>query len=215
MVIDLTRRYLFVHVLKCAGESITQLLLDPRNGGRQFLNKHSAYKTARSALGSAAEDLLAFAVVRNPFAQVLSFYEHLRKPLFLSREAIEAQYPGSNGFLAPYWASELAMRLDFPAYAQSVYGRTPPPKGTLSDCCHWLESGTSHAGVRRVLRFERLQVEFAALADELSLSDSLPHLNACHGQADPSKYRDRYDDVSRRVVGVHFARTLREFGYEF
>ncbi len=117
---DLTRRCLFIHVPKCAGESITQLLLDPRNGGR----------------------------------------------------------------LAPYWASDLAMQLDFPAHVRQVYGRTPPPKGTLSDCCHCLQSGTSHAGVRRVLRFERLQAEFAALA-------------------------------SRRVVGVHFARTLREFGYEF
>lgn len=66
-----------------------------------------------------------------------------------------------------------------------------------------------------MLRFERLQEEFAALADELSLSGPLPHLNACHGQADPSRYRDRYDDVSRRVVEVHFAQTLREFGYEF
>ena len=98
---------------KCVGESITQLILDPRNGGRPFLNKHSAYEAARSVLGSTADDLLAFSVVRSPFAQVLSFYEHLRKPLFVSREAPLAQYPGSNGRIAPYWASDLGCSSTF------------------------------------------------------------------------------------------------------
>jgi hypothetical protein len=94
MVIGTDRKFLFIHVPKCAGESITEVLLRPENGGRMFLGKHFTYLQAADALGESIHDLYSFAVVRNPYEQVLSFYEHLRKPLFVPAEELELQYPG-------------------------------------------------------------------------------------------------------------------------
>jgi hypothetical protein len=215
MVIGHHRAFLFVHVPKCAGESISELLLAPANGGSQFLGKHATYAAARGALGDSIDRLESFAVVRNPYEQVLSFYEHLRKPLFVPPQDLERQYPGNGGRLHPHRACELAMRMDFPAYVREAYGGEVPVPRLFRDCCAWLTGPDPGIAVRRILRFERLGEEFGLLARELGLSGSLPHLNPCHGAADPRRYRDRYDDASRLIVERHFARTIHEFGYRF
>ncbi|MBU3682908.1 MAG: hypothetical protein FGM39_02615 [Phycisphaerales bacterium] len=222
MVIGERLGFLFIHVPKCAGESIRELLLAPANGGRDFLGKHSTYEAALLRLGGSLASLESFAVVRNPFEQVLSFYEHLRKPLFVPHEALERQYPGSAGLLHPEWACELAMREDFPAFVRQAYGMSlpasaPPGAGRnlLRDSCAWMTGPDACISVRRVLRFERLAEGFDRLSGDLGLSGTLPHLNAAHNAADTRSYRARYDEPAREVVERHFARTLREFGYRF
>jgi hypothetical protein len=91
MVIGFRRRFLFVHVPRCAGESITERLLDPANGGGQFLRKHSRYAEAEQVMADEIHRFIAFAVVRNPYDQAVSFYEHLRKPLYMDAAAAEAR----------------------------------------------------------------------------------------------------------------------------
>ena len=93
MILGTRKRFLFVHIPKCAGESITALLLNPLNGGTEWLRKHSTYRDAAQTLGHELKTFTVFTVVRNPFAQVFSFYEHLRKPLWMTAEQIEAHYP--------------------------------------------------------------------------------------------------------------------------
>lgn len=128
MVISHQRKLLFIHIPKCAGESITEWLLAPQNGCSLYLQKHDRYADAEQVMGGELNGYLTFSVVRNPFEQVLSFYEHLRKPLHVSREDLERQYPGSDGRLAPQWASRLAMEMDFPDYVRTVYAASSRQK---------------------------------------------------------------------------------------
>lgn len=93
-----------------------ELLLDHANGGAPFLRKHSGYSEAERVMGGEIQRFTVFAVVRNPFDQVLSFYEHLRKPPRMAPEEIERQYPGTGGRLLPVWTSESGMRLEFPGF---------------------------------------------------------------------------------------------------
>lgn len=215
MVIGFRKNFLFIHIPKCAGESIRELLLAPANGGGQFLQKHRGYAEAERVLGDEIRRFTVFAVVRNPYDQVLSFYEHLRKPLVMDAAAIERQYPGSNGRLLPRWASELAMRVDFAEYVRQVYGREGGPTGWMQDCCTWLTDQDGRLAVQRVLRYERLQEEFAALAAEIGLEGELPWRNASRPVPLRDHYRNRYDGPTRCIIETCFRPTCAAFGYEF
>lgn len=220
MIIGFRKRFLFVHIPKCAGDSIRELLLSPGNGGAEFLRKHKTFLDAERVMGSEIRAFTVFAVVRNPFAQVVSFYEHLRKPLRIPREEIGKQYPGTGGQLLPHWASELAMRLDFPSYVKAIYAAPAalperPQETWFRDLLSWMVSVEGDIGVNRVLRFERLGEELAALAGELRIEGELPWRNASHEPRGQRDYRDRYDATSRRIIETRFAPTLERFGYSF
>lgn len=215
MIISFSKRFLFVHVPKTAGESLRELLLNPTNGGAQFMRKHASYAEARGILGAEMGRFTTFAVVRNPFDQVVSFYEHLRKPLHMTVEEIEQQWPGSNGKVVPHWASELAMRLPFPDYIQRVYAEPEGPSHLLRDQCAWLVDPAGQDASMRLLRFENLAGEFSALAAELTLEGSLPWRNESRARQDRGRHREWYDEASRAVIARHFSRTLERFGYEF
>jgi hypothetical protein len=107
------------------------------------------------------------------------------------------------------------MTLDFPEYVLRAYSPAREGHGMLRDCCAWLVGSHGQIAVQRVLRFEHLDEELASLSQHLGLSCDFPHCNRCHAQADPKRYRDRYDAASRRAVESWFRRTFAEFGYAF
>lgn len=218
MIIGFRKKFLFVHIPKCAGDSVRELLLDPTNGGGPFLRKHSGYSEAERVMGGEIQRFTVFAVVRNPFDQVLSFYEHLRKPLRMTPEEIERQYPGTGGRLLPIWASELAMRLEFPDFVREVYAADSGEGRQASwfgDLLSWLRSADGNLAPVRILRFEALQNDILNLAGELGLAGELPWRNASRAQQEAVRYSERYDSASRRIIETRFAPTLERFGYSF
>jgi hypothetical protein len=70
--------------------------------------------------------------------------------------------------------------------------------------------------VDRVLRYESLADELAAVWKELDLpgSPDLPHAKSGSRPRGPS-YRSYYDDGSRRRVAELFAPSIEDLGYEF
>ena len=70
--------------------------------------------------------------------------------------------------------------------------------------------------VDRVLRYESLDAELAAVWSELSLPGhpDLPHAKA-GTRPRAASYRDYYDDASRDRVAELFAAPIAELGYEF
>jgi hypothetical protein len=216
MILGFRKRFLFVHIPKCAGESITALLLNPANGGAQFLRKHSTYRDAAQALGEELGALTVFAVVRNPFAQAFSFYHHLRKPLRMTAAEIEAYYPGSKGRIAPHWASQIAMRAPFAQFVEEAYGTPSGPAGWLQDLCSWLSDDMGRLAVSHILRHENLSQTFPALAGRLGLAGELPWQNASLTvSSEASNYRPHYDSVSRQIIEARFKQTLETFSYTF
>lgn len=220
MIIGFRKSFLFVHIPKCAGESIRELLIRPANAGALLLSKHARYVDAERLLGPDISRFTVFAVVRNPYEQVVSFYDHLRKPLSMSKAELEAQYPGSGGRLSPEWASELAMSCGFPEFVRRAYDdgaieRKLPHIHWMADLCSWLTDSNGSIAAGRVLRHERLASDFAALAAELGLEGRLPWRNASGPKWFRPHYRRRYDEPTRRIIERRFSRTLEHFGYEF
>lgn len=218
MVLGFRKKFLFIHIPKCAGDSMRELLLSPENNGVRFLGKHAGYRAAEKAMEGEIERFTVFAVVRNPFDQAVSFYKHLRKPLHMSAAEIDQRYPGWDGKLLPLWASELAMRVEFPEFVRQVYSVADDSRDQahwFRDSLNWLVSSKGNVAVNRVLRFENLRADFSKLADELGLVGALPFLGASFPTRSEGDYREHYDDEARRIIEERFGPTLQEFGYRF
>jgi hypothetical protein len=218
MVLGFGKKFLFIHIPKCAGDSMRELLLSPENGGERFLGKHAGYSAAQKALEEEIERFTVFAVVRNPFDQAVSFYKHLRKPLHMTAAEIDQRYPGWDGKLLPVWASELAMTVSFPEFVRQVYtvaDDTRDQAHWFRDASDWLVSSNGVIAVDRILRFENLQEDFSKLAVELGLVGELPMLGASLPPRREWDYQELYDDEARRIIGERFRPTLETFGYRF
>jgi hypothetical protein len=215
MIISFKKNFLFIHIPKCAGESITELLLDTNNYGGQFLKKHSTYSQAERLLGKELKRFNCFAVVRNPYEQVFSFYEHLRKPLGINSALLEQQYPGSGGKLQPEFASRIAMECDFNLYVKTVYSKQSKVHVWMCDLCDWLTDIEGKIAITHILQYERLNQDFQLLSRYLNLVGTLQWRNCSRDISTISKYRLAYDAESRSIVQRHFCRTIDTFGYEF
>lgn len=117
-------------------------------------------------------------MIRKPFDQVVSFYENLCKPLYMSADAIEQQWPGSPCRFIPHWARQLVIQADFQEYIRRVYEGQEGPVHLMRELCAWLDDASGNLGRIIVLRFENLEHDFSVLSQELDLKGSLPWRNA-------------------------------------
>jgi hypothetical protein len=79
VLISTEPRLLFVHVQKTGGTTIRQLLERHLPGVRPFLGTHDHARWARSALGNAYASYFSFALVRNPWERLVSWYSMIRQ----------------------------------------------------------------------------------------------------------------------------------------
>lgn len=205
-------RCIFVHIPKNAGTSVQRALvsLDSTAVTRLELPKgeriHLGAAQIRDAIGAAAfDECFRFAVVRNPWDRLVSWYSHaVQFPGNQFHRAVQESCPTFRDFV---------LREDFKGA-----GRTRKPQ-TQMIC-----DASGARLVDFVARFETLTDDFAHVVDELRARAAargrplavlegfgLPAVNRSrHGT-----YRDHYDTETRDVVARRFASDLEAFGYEF
>ncbi len=209
MIINFKNSYLFIHIPRCAGERITELLTSDLNRGVKFLGKHDYLKEALYAMEEKINHFTTFSVVRNPFHQVVSFYEHLRKPLYMSVAELRNQYPGYKGFLVPKATCKLAMKLDFKTWVKEVYVKRKAYQKCHGNQLNWLVDDDNILRVDKILRFEFLHEDFLKLQKELGIQGKLPIKN----KSRQVNYADYYDVETRDIIYEEFGKTIELFGY--
>lgn len=165
-----------------------------RNGPlRPRYKNHMRAREVRRRLGHALwSDYFSFAVERNPWDKVVSaYFWHFR----------DRQSPGRLAPDAP----------DFAAYVRSGVS------AHFSDFKVYGDRG--RVIVNRVLRYENLQAELAAVASEIGLTEipdiSRSTVNAKSGLRPSGDYRSYYTDELREIVARRFAREIDLLGYVF
>lgn len=208
MLINHKKKYIYIHIPKTAGESIASILVD--DGARRLGDKHNTINQVEKFVKS-AKDYYIFSVVRNPFEQAVSFYEHLRKPLYKSYDELKSQYPEYDGLLYPKKECQSAMKLSFPDWCKAVYAET--------NTCHWfhdyncfLDFKTSSISQVNVFKFEEIFKLEKVLEVNFGIHEKLPRLNESKKSKNIKHY---YDSKTLDIVTNNFSDSLQKFEYEF
>lgn len=206
MLVSESRRFLFVHVQKTAGTSLTRLLepwaLQPnagrwnrvlsdlglrRNWREAFYRKHAPLCLAEARLPAEHFDaFLKIAFVRNPWDRMVSWYHYV-----LATPSHHLHRRTQNA--------------DFDAFLHRI---TASPK--RSQWC-MLVDAQGRLRIDFIGRFERLHDDVRELARKLDL----PQLELAPAAAPPRDYRSFYSDASADRVAKAFAREIEHFDYRF
>ena len=209
MLLSLEKNFIFIHIPKTAGTSITRALrpwcLKPKpTPWRRLLSRlpvpeapekanfkqHDRAAWLRRKLPPQFYDgAYKFAVVRNPFALVVSNYQHLQRKTSRRRR-------------------RQAQRWDFKAFLRYLERKN---RLARVDQTSWISDRDGKLIVDEVLRFETLAEQFTVLAGRLGLPGELPRSNV----GAPVDYRAVYDDEAKAIVRRLYVRDFERFGYEF
>jgi Sulfotransferase family len=218
VILSSRHRFLFVHIPKTAGTAMHVALTayaDPQSRpllrrlsrhlpvveapGQAHFRIHDTAARIRAKLSPAVWDgFLSFAVVRNPYDHAVSHYEYMKQ--FRTRRIAErVRAMGFEEFLA--W--RIKPKLD-----QRVFL-------TLPSQSHFVTDAKGALLVNRILHFETLAEETAALFADLGLPDpQLKRLNPTHSRADGRSYADYYTPTTQTMVETIYGADFERFGYQ-
>lgn len=139
------------------------------------------------------DDVFMFTFVRNPWDRAVSVFHFLQQRVVRQEERI-----------APHWQFQ-----DYVKQVLAVRG--------VGINQHWRlqlptfrYNGGEIPGMY-VGRFERLQEDWSYIANQLGVSQKIPHFN-------PSKhkpYTDYYDEEAKEIIGRLYAKEIKLLSYEF
>jgi len=206
MLISLEKAFLFVHVPKTAGSSITSTLKEfsvpknrtltrrltshlpfAENAAYVYLRTHDTAVHARKKLGAIQFNaLFKFAVVRNPYSHAASYYRFLRqRPNHPHHEKIKSM-----------------------TFIEFLEDRANTRKRI--DQSFYVSDASGNIIVDRLLRFENLAFEFSCLCDELDIPAlDLPKRNITVEMESAATYCTK----SRNLVESIYKRDFENFGY--
>ncbi len=213
MIISPGRAYIFVHIPKTGGTSLSAALEGRamrgdiligdtpkalrRRGRLKGLRakgplwKHASLDDIEGVMPPEWMDrAFVFTIVRNPWDRLVSYYHWLRVQSF-DHPAVRAAH--GHGF-----ADFLALPEMQASIRAFPYGRYFQAKGQ-DRCCLFI-------------RLERFAEDAVPLWDHLGFQLALPHLNASARSADYAEY---YDAGTRRLVESLCGEDIDRFGYRF
>lgn len=196
-------RYIFVHVPKTGGQSITKVL----GGKTQGISTHTPLRCV-------THDRFAFGFVRNPWARMVSLYRFLCQKRFRATDSFDQDRVRRVGFGAWLMEDEFFMAED----------RLPEGEPWIMRECWKGDGGADLPPMQRrpqlwwldgcdfIGRFEAIKEDFQSACALAGIpGPTLPHINRTSGD----DWRREYDDESIAFVARHFAPDIARFGYAF
>jgi hypothetical protein len=207
MLVSYHKKFLFVHIFKTAGTSITDSLARycyrpgstrPSNWmaylstnwekiHRTPIKKHATALEIRDSLDrDVFESFFKFTFVRNPWDWQVSLYHYI------------LEHPENRGH------EETRKMGNFRNFVLSREGSTFTQTGCLTDA-------DGNLLVDFVGKFENLDRDFGTVCEKAGISAHLPHIN----KTQRSGYRDYYDSDTRVLTAKLYAEDIERFGYTF
>lgn len=218
MILSLSHNFVFVHVPKTAGSSITNMLLPyareyQRSIWRSFTRRfpfkekpehahfriHApAYEIARKLSRPVYDAFNSFAVVRNPFDHAVSHFEYMKQ--YRSKKV-------SEKFAKMEFEEYLAERMKKPSLLVPFFARLP-------DQSYFLISKSGEMLVDTLIKFENLDVEINEFAKKANLPKlNLQRLNLTTSRSDKRPYQSYFNPTTEEMVLTLYDRDFANLGY--
>lgn len=199
------KNYIFIHIPKAAGTSVSNAL-----GLRESAHAHWV-DFARFLGPRKMNRYFVFTFVRNPWARFFSLYNYAR----MERSHYHSNVTGESSLYGPH--------LDFETLKDA----------SLRDCAHllfegrlrhdkqwnqwrpqvdWLRDDKGEIRVNYVGRVETLSKDMREIFATIGMSYSDPPKMNISNRAD---YREAYDDETAQLVAKYYAEDIEAFGYTF
>lgn len=207
MLVSYRKKFLFVHIFKTAGTSITDSFArfcyrpgssrpsnwiaffstDWKKIHRAPIKKHATALQIRAALDCEIFDsYFKFSFVRNPWDWQVSLYHYI------------LEHPENRGH---------AETKEMGSFRNFVFSREKL-SFTQTSC---LVDENGSLLVDFVGKFENLDEDFRSICQKVCISARLPHIN----KSKRTDYRDYYDAETREVTARLYAEDIERFGYTF
>ncbi|HEY4969469.1 MAG TPA: sulfotransferase family 2 domain-containing protein [Steroidobacteraceae bacterium] len=208
MIISSRRKFIFVHIPKTAGSSVSTALRkwDSRFGWKRSNHQHDTLpeflalnckKMARvhpDGSRSFLDQYFKFAFVRNPWERFVSFFFYLKNHH-------GRQIPELGSIVE---VMDLLKALERRApWLVKLHGIRPQ-----SD---FLYGADQRLLVDFVGRFERLEEDFRTVAARIGIAGSLPHRNA----SEHDSYARYYDIWGKEFIADYYKNDISSLGYTF
>jgi Sulfotransferase family len=206
MLISHDKKFLFIHIQKTAGSSMTSLLGETVPDFAQYLGTHDHAAWAKNQSDFVWGDYFKVAFVRNPWDRLVSWY------MMIVQNAEHIKASGGLNGLWSYVLDNSASFEEFVCQCTATIDDTDGKKSFLFNQLDYVSDGSGKIIVDFIGRFEALERDAAVVFERLGLSGvTLPH----HNVSQRKHYRDYYNDETRDIVAQRYARDIQFFDYEF
>ncbi len=202
MLYSFHHNFLYTHVARTGGVSLTQALQLAAPQMRGIGTQHGALAEARGALGAAFDEVYKFAFVRNPWDRLVSY-----------RAFLAAADPGIDP--AELADPDAAHWRDFEAFLDGLLRESVEIDGVARPVfsqIHQLTDAEGRLLCDRVGRFERYADDAAAIFAGAGLR--LPPLGH-ENRSTRRGYAEYYTPAARDMVAEVCAADVAAFGYGF
>ena len=208
MIISHRHRYVFIELPLTASTAIANELVENYDG-QQILDKHSMYHDFLREMGEEGRSYFVFAGVRNPMDQVVS-------------EFLKVRSDHNQNYSNPRRKGEGRLRAALHSLSNRRKFRLLARDASFEDFflalymlpyCDW--SVVAHKSFNHVVRFERLQEDFAQVLQILGLEQVRP-LPRRNPTRDKAGFESLYiSPVARRRARFVFGPFMSYWNYEF
>jgi hypothetical protein len=203
MLISKKRKFIFIHIYKNAGTSVTYALrpkwmnimhrlierIHPTTkfGQRRFPIHIEARELVKAIGRETFDSYFSFAIVRNPWDWQVSLYNYLLIDTYHPQHSLVKSFGSFDKYIRWRCAEEVRFQKDF------IYSED----GELL--------------VDFVAKYERLDDDFKTICSRIGVSASLPKLNV----SNTKPYRQFYNEETKELVRRTYEPDIKLFGYEF
>lgn len=201
-MISADRRWIFVHIQKTGGDAVRTALGAELNDP----HKHFLASELREVYGRLAwQQCFKFAFVRNPWERLVSWWSMIDG-------AREQDHSTPLNKFQSYVLQRASTFQEFITNCTDEIIDFDGPKYIFRNQIDYLVDENGEVIVDLIGRFENFQQNFDEVTKRLGRKNArLPQVNSSrHGV-----YMDYYTPAMAEVVGRHYARDLKTFGYRF
>ncbi|MHC4946986.1 MAG: sulfotransferase family 2 domain-containing protein [Planctomycetota bacterium] len=199
-----SRRFIFVHIQKTGGSSVKQAIRRHVPDARRFLGTHDGAGPGQQELGRRWNKYFSFAVVRNPWDRLVSWYS------MISQVDFERRPKHRKNRFWRYVRENSSSFEEFLVNCTDVIEDFDGRKSILFNQFDYVSDDRGRLLVSFVGRFENLVADASHIFERIGMEGiELPHRT----RSKHRHYRDYYTPATRDLVGERFQRDIEHFGY--